>query len=98
MLEAILDRLGYTWNPAWCNLGPAWGPLGPSCSPLLGHLEAFQERYQDDVDNMSFDEDVPGEIAKLGKSDTKTTSTTSHCCEDVPSEIAMLGKKFRARR
>ena len=63
-LGAFLGRLGASWTLLSClgaHLGPSWAlvetilgqywvPHGPSCWSILGRLEAFEERYQDEVE------------------------------------------------
>ena len=63
-LGALLGRLGASWarlnclgvhiGPSWALLEtisrPSWAPLGPSCWSMLGRLEAFEERYEDEVE------------------------------------------------
>ena len=63
-LGALLGRLGASWallsclgdhlGPFWALLetilGPYWAPLGSSCWSMLGRLEAFEERYEDEVE------------------------------------------------
>ena len=63
-LGALLGRLGASWallsclgdylGPFWALLetilGPSWAPLGSSCWSMLGRLEAFEERYEDEVE------------------------------------------------
>ena len=63
-LEALLGRLGASWTLLSCLgdylgmfwalleaiLGPYWAFLGSSCWSMLGRLEAFEERYEDEVE------------------------------------------------
>ena len=63
-LGALLGRLGASWTlfsclgghigPSWDLVetisGPYWVPLGLLCWSMLGHLEAFVERYQDEIE------------------------------------------------
>ena len=63
-LGTLLGRLGLSWThfsclgghlgPSWALvetiLGPYWVPLGLSCWSMLGRLETFEDRYQDDIE------------------------------------------------
>ena len=51
LFSCLGGHLGPSWALVETRLGPYWVPLGLSCWSLLGRLEAFVERYQDEIES-----------------------------------------------
>jgi len=50
LLSCLGDYIGPFWALLETMLGPYWAPPGSSCWFLLGRIESFEERYEDEVE------------------------------------------------